>query len=276
MLQPWRPRGARRKRKVASRLYQNTPRLKRRRWRKRERARSARVGSTTVPVGQQLSISQKILCSFRSARVGAEAVSSDDLGKYLDDLHVQHLMLNVSVEKQHESDELGKGGAQFVKEWREYLNYKLPTSILVPGVAPQYADGPLGWRQWYEDNTSSPVAMTVWTDRLRREGKEYQSALREFHKRFEKLGGATKRPAPSQPTVEEMPGPIAPVPTQKDVEEAAETAAEIIVTPAIAVSKAYTKAIAAQFGVSPAAVRIGGAVAALAALAIAVRVAVPR
>lgn len=269
---------------MVSRLYANGPTL-RRRWPKR-RARSARVGQVTVPVGQQLSSAQKILCRFRSARVGVAAadpsavvkgvrvaISSSDLRKYLDDLNLQHALLSTAIETQHFGGTLDKSKAkQFVKVWREYLNHKLPTSILFYGVAPVYSDGPLGWRQWYDDNTGSFMAMKTKPSRIREWGKEYQSKLREFHQRFEAIGGVTSREAPEQPSIEEMPGPIAPVPTQEDVEEAAEAVGEAVTTVVLAPVKGAREAAEKAIGFPPEFVGIGLAVAAAIAAVVALRV----
>jgi len=190
--------------------------------------------------------------------VGEGSLSSSGLEDYLDDLNIQHIMLNIDLESQQLAGTMVD--KQLVREWREYLNHKLPTSLLVPGVAPQYADGPLGWRQWFEDNTGSAIAMRVRTDGLTREGKEYQGKLREFHERFVAAGGKPSRKAPRKPSVAELPGPIAPVLTARDVREAAKQAGELAADVA--------KGAAEGAGITPG--KIIAAVAAAAAIAAAV------
>lgn len=137
------------------------------------------------------------------------SLSAAELRTYLDTLFGLTEALNLDVLREMD---LEGDAADFDRAgWNEYLDAALPTSLLVPGVAPVYKDGPIGWRQYHRQNRGSAAAMNFRTDGVTREAKEYQSALAGWYERLIAAGGQPSNPTPEKPGVEEMPGPIAPV-----------------------------------------------------------------
>jgi hypothetical protein len=202
-------------------------------------------------------------CPF--ATVGAEP-SSSDAASFLSNLNTEIEELARDVKKQ------GAPADWPAVKWREFLDYKLPTSWVTPGVAPQYKDGPLGWRQYFKLNMDSSTALAVFSDRLIREGKEYQSKLHHFHRIFDLSGKKPTLPTPEKPTVQEMPGPIDPVEISDVAADVVTAAASVPGAIAAPLAEAVTEEAAKGLGVSAKELKIGAvaAIASVAALAAAI------
>ena len=136
----------------------------------------------------------------RAARVGAKPAAGPDMSNpkpYLDFVNVQVEELAKDLRAQR--NDLPSSWPE--DRWRTFLTKQLPTSFLVPGVAPEYLDGPIGWRDFYRLNRGSTVALAARPEAIIRHTGEYEQKLAMFHKRLRKAGGRATRKAPERPGV---------------------------------------------------------------------------
>lgn len=142
------------------------------------------------------------------AAEAAHSYTSEEAAELLEEVQAAVTITNMDVLAQvHGGDRPARDFD--VEAWNRFLELELPTSVLVPGVAPQYGpDGPMGWRDFYRLNKESPVALSVRSDGIAREANEYLSAVGGFREAFIQAGGTPSGSAPRKPTVEEMPQAI--------------------------------------------------------------------